>query len=234
MLKIEHLSFAYNTNAAIIKDFSYAFQAGTKYFLQGKNGSGKSTFMKIVAGELSPTSGKLTNAAKSVVYIPQQFKLAANVVYTCEEFLSNMLILVTKKHLLTSSLIEQNYNNLLADFSFHELLKQNIAELSIGEQQKLLLIRALLSQANLYLFDEAWSALDVDTIAKLPQILEKYLPKNACLLQISHSQADLWSSYLQVPFPCSDRLQEDRLQENRLQESRLQDSKLHESKVQHD
>lgn len=201
MLKLEQASFGYNKDNMIIADFSYTFQAGSFYLLCGKNGTGKSTLMQILAGDLKLISGKLVNEAKSFAYIPQQFKLAGSMVYTVGEFVTNMLELVKRKEGHAPLILRHNCWELVDEFGLSALLKQNVADLSSGEQQKLVLLRAILSQADLYLFDEAWSALDEATIDKLPVIFAKYLPEHACLLQISHGHTELWSSYIKVHFP---------------------------------
>lgn len=201
MLRLEQAFFGYNKDNMIIANFNYTFQAGGHYLLCGKNGTGKSTLMQILAGDLKLKSGKLVNEAKSFAYIPQQFKLAHSMVYTVEEFVTNMLEIVKRKKCHASSTLQQNCLELVNELGLSVLRKQNVANLSSGEQQKLVLLRAIFSQADLYLFDEAWSALDEATINKLPDIFAKYLPEQACLLQISHGHTAFWSSYTQVHFP---------------------------------
>lgn len=201
MLRLEQAFFGYNKNNMLIANFSYTFQAGGHYLLCGKNGTGKSTLMQILAGDLKLKSGKLMSEAKSFAYIPQQFKLANSMVYTVQEFVTNMLEIVKRKKCHASSTLQQNCLELVEELGLSALLKQNVANLSNGEQQKLVLLRAILSQADLYLFDEAWSALDEATINKLPAIFAKYLPEQACLLQISHGHTNLWSKYTKLSFP---------------------------------
>lgn len=209
MLKVEDATYIYNQNRVLMQEFNYEFKAGERYFISGANGSGKSTFMRILAGEQRLTNGKIIDVAKSKVYIPQQFKLPENFICTCRELLNNLLELLKRRQLLTSSMLHSTYHELLSDLNFANLLDRNISSLSVGEQQKLVLLRALLSQADLYLFDEAWSALDEATINKLPLIFTKYLPKQACLLQISHGHAGLWVNYQQVKFPLVSEVQYD-------------------------
>ncbi|MBP5205711.1 MAG: ABC-F family ATP-binding cassette domain-containing protein, partial [Bacteroidales bacterium] len=59
ILEISHLDFAY-PDQTIIRDFSYIFKRGEKCGIVGKNGTGKSTFLKMIMGEVKPDGGKIT------------------------------------------------------------------------------------------------------------------------------------------------------------------------------
>ncbi len=212
MLKLEAASYTYNDNhKAIFTELNYEFVAGGRYILRGKNGSGKSTLIQILANRRTLTSGRLISEAKSVIYLPQQLQLADGFIYTAKEFLNNAIELIKRQQKHKSKLklnapntlanLAKRYTSLVNDFKLETSLELPVSALSFGQKQKLLLVRALLGQADLYLMDEAWSSLDQATIQKLPAIFAKYIVANSCLIQISHDPENLWSDYTCLHFP---------------------------------
>ena len=84
-IKVEHLSFGYTGDVPILEDVNLTIQEGDYVILTGENGSGKSTFLKLVLGQLSPNQGKIELLGRDMAsgsfrglkigYVPQNLSL---------------------------------------------------------------------------------------------------------------------------------------------------------------
>jgi molybdate/tungstate transport system ATP-binding protein len=125
----------------------------------GKNGSGKSTFLKIIAGFLEPDNGYVKVDGEDITqYPPWKRKI---VLVTPESFLPNTRV---KNHLLwgikdkkkLEEALEDERIKFLLSFNDH-VYKQKTKELSLGMRQRLSLVTAILSDPRYILVDEAFS-----------------------------------------------------------------------------
>ncbi|MFP3232560.1 MAG: ATP-binding cassette domain-containing protein [Sulfolobaceae archaeon] len=125
----------------------------------GKNGSGKSTFLKIIAGFLEPDNGYVKVDGEDITqYPPWKRKM---VLVTPESFLPNTRV---KNHLLwgikdkkkLEEALEDERIKFLLSFNDH-VYKQKTKELSLGMRQRLSLVTAILSDPRYILVDEAFS-----------------------------------------------------------------------------
>ncbi|MDT7872319.1 MAG: ATP-binding cassette domain-containing protein [Sulfolobaceae archaeon] len=125
----------------------------------GKNGSGKSTFLKIIAGFLEPDNGYVKVDGEDITqYPPWKRKM---VLVTPESFLPNTRV---KNHLLwgikdkkkLEQALEDERIKFLLSFNDH-VYKQKTKELSLGMRQRLSLVTAILSDPRYILVDEAFS-----------------------------------------------------------------------------
>lgn len=125
----------------------------------GKNGSGKSTFLKIIAGFLEPDNGYVKVDGEDITkYPPWKRKM---VLVTPESFLPNTRV---KNHLLWGIKDKKKLDEALEDerikflLSFNDhVYKQKTKELSLGMRQRLSLVTAILSNPRYILVDEAFS-----------------------------------------------------------------------------
>ena len=75
MLRLEHISKIYPTGE-VLKDVSWEVKAGDRIGLVGVNGAGKSTQLKIIAGEMEPTSGEVIRPNNlHIAYLTQEFEV---------------------------------------------------------------------------------------------------------------------------------------------------------------
>lgn len=180
ILEISHLDFSYGDNV-ILKDFSYIFKKGEKCGIMGKNGVGKSTFLKLIMGEIKPDGGKITPG------------LTVKFGYFAQNgmpYRGNKIVLdIVKEQAEVIRLDNGNYMGaaqFLNRFGF-PYSQQNVYydDLSGGEKRKLQLLITLLKNPNFLILDEPTNDFDIDTLNLLEDFLYHF---DGCLLFISHDR----------------------------------------------
>ncbi|MDO4906366.1 ATP-binding cassette domain-containing protein [Neisseria sp.] len=166
--ELEHASFQYG-GKVIIDKFSAVIQRGDKIGLIGPNGIGKTTFLKLILGELQPTYGRIRIGSKQEVAYFDQFRSALNendtVFYTLGQGNDYVEIGGKKKHVMSY----------LEDFLFPPARAQSpVSSLSGGERNRLLLAKLFTKPANILVLDEPTNDLDIDTQELLEELLRDY------------------------------------------------------------
>ncbi|WP_291223992.1 ABC transporter ATP-binding protein/permease [Gemmiger sp.] len=198
-LRVEHLNFAYQPERPILQDVNLNFPAGSFTALVGESGCGKSTVAGILAGSLTPSSGRvtangmpvtqLTRAARmqAMTLVPHDAKLFKGTVET------NMRMAApnASEPELWAALEEVN----LAAFCREQQglqtpVTENGANLSGGQRQRLGLARALLHNSPVYLFDEATSNIDAESEDDIMSAIRAMRGKRTVIL-ISHRLANV-------------------------------------------
>ncbi len=155
----------------VLKDFSLSMKQGERVALAGANGAGKSTFLKVLAGELHAEGTIDLSPRLKISYVPQTFKHRGTLAQYAAEF----------------GIDEAYFKAILAKFGFarHDL-SRDLREMSEGQKKKAALARSLCERANLYVWDEPLNYLD---IASREQIEEAILASGACVLFVEHDAA---------------------------------------------
>ena len=180
--ELEHASFDYG-GKPIMRDFSAVIQRGDKIGLIGANGIGKTTFLKLILGELSPASGKIRLGSKQETAYFDQFRSALNendtVFYTLGQGNDYVEIGGKKRHVM----------GYLEDFLFHPARAQSpVSSLSGGERNRLLLAKLFTRPANILVLDEPTNDLDIDTQELLEELLRDY---DGTVFLVSHDRTFL-------------------------------------------
>lgn len=166
--ELEHASFAYG-DKVIMDKFSAILQRGDKIGLIGPNGIGKTTFLKLILGELNPTYGRIRIGSKQEVAYFDQFRSTLNendtVFYTLGQGNDYVEVGGKKKHVMSY----------LEDFLFPPARAQSpVSSLSGGERNRLLLAKLFTRPANILVLDEPTNDLDIDTQELLEDLLRDY------------------------------------------------------------
>lgn len=132
----------------------------------GPNGIGKSTFVKILAGEIEPTSGELEMNVK-VSYKPQYIKADEPVM------VSELLRSITKQ--FGTSYYE---TEIIKPLQLEKLLNQQVNDLSGGELQRVAIAACLSRTADLYLLDEPSAHLDVEQRVLATKVIRRFAENN--------------------------------------------------------
>ncbi|MEP7314637.1 MAG: ATP-binding cassette domain-containing protein, partial [Pseudomonadota bacterium] len=187
IFEAEHASVAFG-DREVISDFSARVMRGDRIGIVGPNGAGKSTLIKLLLGELEPTSGKVWRGTKlEVAYYDQQraqLDLDATLMdNVCDR---TEFIMINGADGLPHP---RHVSSYLRDFLFRpDQFKTPASALSGGERNRLLLAKLFAQPANLLVLDEPTNDLDIDTLELLQELVNDFA---GTLLLVSHDRAFL-------------------------------------------
>ncbi|MBU9711194.1 ABC-F family ATP-binding cassette domain-containing protein [Bacillus tamaricis] len=160
---------------AIVKDANVMIYFGERVGLVGPNGSGKTTFLKMLLGEEKPDSGVIELGANvKVAYLPQKLSFSNEETTVLESFREDI------------SILEGKAREYLSKFMFYKnSVFKKIKHLSGGERIRLRLAMLLYQDINLLILDEPTNHLDIDSIETLEAALEEF---KGTIFFISHDR----------------------------------------------
>lgn len=169
-------------NIPVIKNFSYKFTKGQKIGIFGDNGSGKSTFLNIITGNLQADSGTVEVGTNTKFGYFNQNPIFKDTNLTVLEYIKE-----TAEHISRNEgQKEISASKFLEEFGFEGKIQYSpVSTLSGGEKKKLYLVRLLLENPNFLILDEPTNDFDIFTMNILEQFLMKY---EGCLLLVSHDR----------------------------------------------
>lgn len=165
--KIENLSKSYDNNL-VFKDFSVDIQRGDKIGCIGNNGEGKSTFLKILANQITPSSGTIEIGQNvDLGYFPQNHE-------DIIDRKSSQTIFDWLKEKKMKA-YDQDIRNVLGKMLFAgEDAFKKLSVLSGGETARLILAGLMLTTPNVIILDEPNNHLDLESVSALATGLEEY------------------------------------------------------------
>ncbi|MFW5835600.1 MAG: ABC-F family ATP-binding cassette domain-containing protein [bacterium] len=180
VLELRHISKSYD-GETVIRDFSYTFSRFEKAGIIGKNGTGKSTFLNIVTGSLSPDSGTIDKGETVRFGYFRQEGISFDDGQRVIDAVRDIAEVVTMGDGSTLSSAQ-----LLNHFLFPPPRQHDyIGKLSGGERRRLYLVTVLMRNPNFLILDEPTNDLDIETL----NVLEDYLvAAGICLLVVSHDR----------------------------------------------
>ena len=202
----DHVSFAYpDDNVLVLRDVSFTIPAGKTAAVLGGTGSGKSTMMYLLQRLYTPTSGKITIGGVDIQQIDRKYLRAHVGLILQEPFLYSKSI----RENVGITAPEQEAERIehaadiasasgfiaKADKGWETVVGERGVTLSGGQKQRIAIVRTLLKDNNILIFDDSLSAVDTETDAQIRAAL-RHEQKDVTTLIISHrvttlSQADL-------------------------------------------
>ena len=185
IIRVDDLTFCYN-GTAVISDVSLTIQTGDYLGIAGSNGSGKSTLIKNILGILQPSKGIIHlfgqplsafNQWDKIGYLPQRIN-ALN--YHFPSTVGEIVQLGIKKRNAA------DLQKTLRLMGIEHLSAKLIGELSYGEQQRVMLARALIRKPELLIFDEPTTALDPETRDVFYSITDEMNHNGTTVVLITH------------------------------------------------
>lgn len=179
--KIVDLAFTYpGADQPIVKDFSATIMRGERVGIIGRNGTGKTTLLRLLAGELTPQHGHIEMGSRVRVAMFDQLRLALNQDQTVIENLAE-----GKDQVVVNGVPKHVYGY-LQDFLFTpDRARTPVKALSGGERARLLLAKLFLDPGNLLIMDEPANDLDIETLELLE---EQLLDFKGTLILVSHDR----------------------------------------------
>jgi ATP-binding cassette subfamily F protein uup len=165
----------------ILNKFSLRIARGDRIGILGRNGSGKTTFLRLLTGELAPDMGKVKRAKDlEFSYFDQKrrdLKPEHSLQYTlCPNGGDHLQVMGKSRHVC----------GYLRDFMFDPaMVDQRVGTLSGGQKNRLLLARVLAEPKSMLILDEPTNDLDMDTLDMLEEILSQY---KGTLIVVSHDR----------------------------------------------
>lgn len=198
LLEIENLEKAYGSGNGsaqpVLNVEHFSLEAGEQVALKGPSGCGKTTFLHLIAGIVTPTKGRITVGdtvvsdlgeaardrfrARTIGYVFQSFHLMRD--YTC---LENVELGMSFGAKLDRSFAK----SLLTRVGLSDRLDYRASQLSIGQQQRVAVARALANRPRLVLADEPTGSLDEEAALQALGLLRELCMENgASLVLVSH------------------------------------------------
>ncbi|WP_312185410.1 ABC-F family ATP-binding cassette domain-containing protein [Lactococcus raffinolactis] len=181
VINFDHVNFAYGADKTILNDFSLIVQNTDRIGIVGNNGTGKSTLLNLISGDLTPDSGSVEiGETIKIGYFSQQIRgldESKRVINFLQEVADNAQ---------TSSGESISVVNLLEQFLFPRTTHGTLIEkLSGGEKKRLYLLKILLQQPNVLLLDEPTNDLDIATLTVLENFIQHY---QGVVITVSHDR----------------------------------------------
>ena len=180
ILELDHIKQNFGDNK-VISDFSYVFKKGDRIGLAGKNGTGKSTLLNIITGNLSPSKGVVSIGDTTKYGYYQQKGLSFNEKERVIDIVKSEAEYIKMADGQTISA-----SALLTLFLFPPKKQHGFVEkLSGGEKKRLHLMKVLMQNPNFLILDEPTNDLDIDTLNVLEEFLENF---PGVLVLVSHDR----------------------------------------------
>ncbi len=195
IIDIENINFKYNEKL-IINDFSYSFNKGNVYWIKGNNGAGKSTLISLILGLYEEKyEGNILYDCKDIRFLNMN-SIRKNLIGFVEQ--NPTLIEDTIINNVTFSLnydvdALNNYIKLVGLENFihseegklNQVINENSTNISGGEKQKLSIIRELIKNPSLLIFDEPTSSMDKESKIEFYKYIQE-LKTGRIVIVISH------------------------------------------------
>lgn len=203
LLSISHLSKSFN-EIPVLKNVSMTFESGKVYAVVGKNGAGKSSFVKILAGIYQPDEGEIYYKNRKVTikspkdalelrwsFVFQDLELFDNLTIAENVFFNNYPVdefgLVNKKKALsmTAKLAEM--------VGLHTNGELKVGYLGMGEKHLVAFMRMLARNADVMVIDEITAALTNEEAGRIFSITDKLKEQGKFIIFVTHNQNEIYA-----------------------------------------
>lgn len=197
-IRFSNVCFKYqDSDIDIVKDLSFEIKEGERIAIRGASGAGKSTILKLLLGSLSPDSGKVcygnvdlndinkTKLYKKIAYISQDAILFNDTILENIVFGNAGVSIKDVEEACKKAHIHEFIESL--PDGYNTMIGENGSMLSGGQRQRLILARAFLRDAKIYVFDEATSALDKKVEGEIEKVLNR-ISSDKTVIVVTHRE----------------------------------------------
>lgn len=196
MLQVNNLTYE-RDELTIIRNLSFSVQSGSLLIIKGDNGQGKTTLLKLLAGILSPHTGKISWANQPITHDPDSFYKRINYIGHKSAV---ALPLTPEENLYFASRAYKRKGSISEALSTVNLLhkqKTPASFLSAGQVRRIALAKLFLLDTNIWLLDEPYTALDAQGVAWLQMHIEQHLQNNGIVIMTSHQPHGIHTARVQ-------------------------------------
>lgn len=189
MIKAEGLTIGYGKDA-IARGINFTVHKGDYLCITGENGSGKTTLMKTILRLTPALGGYLFIMFKDAPgYLPQRADIRPGFPASVEEVICSGL--TDGKPAFHNAADKERVLNAAEKTGISDLLKKRFGELSGGQQQKVLLARALCPDPPLLVLDEPVTGLDPESAENMYSLIDSLNKDSVTVIMISHDTASV-------------------------------------------
>lgn len=173
LIRCKDIAIAYQ-GRTILNHLSFTLENGQILALTGRNGSGKTSVLRMLTGCISPASGELQLASGMILsVVPQHAHLSG----TLKDFVRD------------NGIDETQFLTILRKLDFkREQFEKDMADFSAGQQKKVLIARSLCQRAHLYVWDEPLNYVDVLSRMQIENLIVQFKP---AMILVEHDSAFL-------------------------------------------
>lgn len=200
LLSIRNLSKTYPGNKAL-QNISFDIRAGEVHAIVGENGAGKSTLIKLIAGAEIPDDGaefSFDSKVVSRVSIANALKYGITVLYQDISLFPNLSVAenicieLDKGPFVSKSKMHEEAKRAIDDLGIDLDPSEKLGDISIGKQQLVALIRAVLFKSKIIIMDEPTAALSSSEVNLLYSIVQNLRAAGVAIIYISHKLEEIF------------------------------------------
>lgn len=176
----------------ILKDVNIIFESGKIYGVIGRNGTGKSLFLKMICGLVSPTQGDIIVNDRKLK--KGDYATDTGVLLDCTGFMPEY---TGKENLYSLAKIcnkvgEKEIEDIMRKVGLQDAMNKQYRKYSLGMKQKLAIAQAFMETPSLILMDEPMNALDEESVESIRNMILDYVKEyNATVIITSHHREDI-------------------------------------------
>ncbi len=197
LLKIEHVSKNYGENG-ILKDFSLKVHKGEVVVVIGPSGCGKSTLLRCInglepiqAGTISLRDEVIDGKAKNIASIRQKVGMVfqSYELFPHKTILDNVILAPMKVQKRNRAEVTKEAKELLERVGLADKCDSYPRQLSGGQKQRVAIVRALIMQPEILLFDEVTAALDPEMVREVLDVMLELARQQRTMVIVTHEMA---------------------------------------------
>ena len=179
-------------DVTIIDDVSITFNSGKIYGIVGRNGSGKSVFLKILCSFYNPTSGTILQDGFDYIS-NNSFPKNTRALIEKPDFVSELSGYENLKLLasIENKIGDEEIENALKDVNLYEEKDKKYHKYSLGMKQKLGIAQVLMENPDVLILDEAFNGIEESSVKKIKKILIEEKKKGKLIIITSHIKEDI-------------------------------------------
>lgn len=176
----------------MLENIDYTFYPGKIYGIHGRNGSGKTMLLRMIAGLIKPTQGEVLLGEK-ILHRDMDFPPSIGVVIENPDFWKNytgMKVLTTLAS-IKKKITEKQIEEALLTVGLDPKDRRPVRKYSLGMKQRLGIAQAIMEKPEILLLDEPTNALDKEGIRLVEDLLKKEAQRGTIVIIASHNSCDL-------------------------------------------